>query len=63
MSRKGHIYSTKKEMPIPYQVMKWTTMSLRKIVNILNEKFNINVCHFIVQDILQEEGDSRQKNK
>lgn len=48
---------------IPTQVMKWTTMSLRKIVSILKEKFNINVCHSVVQDILQEEGYSRQKNK
>lgn len=37
---------------IPTQVMKWATMSLRKIVSILKEKFNINVCHSVVQDIL-----------
>lgn len=48
---------------IPTQVIKWTTMSLRKIVNVLHEKFNIDVCHSVVQDILQEEGYSRQKNK
>lgn len=44
-------------------MIKWTTMSLRKIVDVLHEKFNIDVCHSVVQNILREEGYSRQKNR
>lgn len=47
----------------PAQVMKWTTMSLRKIANVLHEKYQIDVCHSVVQEVLREEGYSRQKNK
>lgn len=48
---------------IPTKVIKWTTMSLRKISDVLREEYDIDVCPSVVQDILKEEGYSRQKNR
>lgn len=48
---------------VPTSVLKWTTMSLRKIVAVLREDYGINVCHSVVQRVLKESGYSRQKNK
>ena len=48
---------------VPTSVLKWTTMSLRKIVAVLRDNYGIKVCHSVVQRVLKEEGYSRQKNK
>ena len=46
----------------PTKVIKWTTLSLRKIVNIL-ANHQVIVSHSTVQSVLKELGYSRQKNK
>ena len=47
---------------IPTKTLKWTTLSLRKIVDIL-AKYQVKVSHSTVQAMLKEEGYSRQRNK
>lgn len=47
----------------PTQVLLWTTLSLRKIADILAEKFNIAVGKDVVARVLKELGYSRQQNQ
>lgn len=47
----------------PSDIIKWTTLSLRKICRILKEKYHISVCHSTVQKIMKLLGYSRQANK
>ena len=46
---------------IPTKTLKWTTLSLRKIVDEL-EKHGVSVSHTTIKDILEQEGYSRQRN-
>ncbi len=48
---------------IPTKTIRWTTMSLRKIKDVLHEEYGMDVSHSVVQGVLAEEGYSRQKNK
>lgn len=48
---------------IPTKVIRWTTMSQRKISAVLKDEYSIHVSPSVVRDILKEEGYSRQKNK
>ena len=47
----------------PSKILKWTTLSLRKIAEILYEEYKIRVSHTVIGKILKELGYSRQKNK
>lgn len=47
----------------PSKILKWTTLSLRKIADLLYENYKIKVSHPVISKILKELGYSRQKNK
>lgn len=47
----------------PTSVLKWTTLSLRKISSILKEKYFLKTSYNTVSKILKELGYSRQTNK
>ena len=47
----------------PMTVLKWTTLSLRKISRILEEKYSLKASHSTVQKVLKKLGYSRQANK
>lgn len=47
----------------PEKIILYTTMSLRKIENLLKEKYSIEISHTKIAEFLEELGYSRQSNK